>query len=60
MVQYLGVLISTWIGITDSLNFYGISVTELKEMFEQSINYYLEITIQIKSSKLDRAYDTLK
>ncbi|MBQ8469845.1 MAG: type II toxin-antitoxin system HicB family antitoxin [Clostridia bacterium] len=29
-------------GIRDSLNFYGTSVTELKEMFHQSIDDYLE------------------
>lgn len=30
-------------GITDSLNFHGTSVSELKEMFEQSIDNYLEL-----------------
>ena len=28
-------------GIADSLNFYGTSVDEMKEMFKQSINNYL-------------------
>lgn len=30
-------------GIADSLNFHGTSVLELKEMFEQSIDNYLEL-----------------
>lgn len=30
-------------GITDSLNFHGISITELKEMFEQCIDNYLDL-----------------
>lgn len=34
-------------GITDSLNFHGTSVTELKEMFEQSIDNYLELCEKI-------------
>ena len=34
-------------GITDSLNFHGTSVTELKEMFEQSIENYLELCEKI-------------
>lgn len=34
-------------GITDSLNFHGESVKELKQMFEQSIDNYLEICDQI-------------
>ncbi len=34
-------------GITDSLNFHGTSVIELKEMFEQSIDNYLELCEKI-------------
>ena len=34
-------------GITDSLNFHGQSVTELKEMFEQSIDNYLNLCEKI-------------
>ncbi len=34
-------------GITDSLNFHGTSVTELKEMFEQSVDNYLELCEKI-------------
>ena len=34
-------------GITDSLNFHGTSVTELKEMFEQCIDNYLELCEKI-------------
>lgn len=30
-------------GITDSLNFHGTSVVELKEMFKQCIDNYLEL-----------------
>lgn len=34
-------------GITDSLNFHGTSVTELEEMFKQSIDNYLELCEKI-------------
>ena len=34
-------------GITDSLNFHGTSVTELKEMFEQCIDNYLKLCEKI-------------
>ena len=34
-------------GITDSLNFHGTSVSELKEMFEQCIDNYLELCKKI-------------
>ena len=34
-------------GISDSLNFHGTSVAELKEMFEQSIDNYLELCAKI-------------
>lgn len=34
-------------GITDSLNFHGTSVAELKEMFQQSIDNYLELCEKI-------------
>ena len=34
-------------GITDSLNFHGTSITELKEMFEQSVDNYLELCEKI-------------
>lgn len=37
-------------GITDSLNFHGTSVIELKEMFEQCINNYLELCDKIGKS----------
>lgn len=30
-------------GIADSLNFHGTSVTELREMFKQSIDNYLDL-----------------
>ena len=44
-------------GIADSLNFYGTSVDEMKEMFKQSINNYLLLCeksgkIQIKNLKV--------
>ena len=35
------------LGISDSLNFHGTSVVELKEMFEQSIDNYLELCAKI-------------
>ncbi len=34
-------------GIADSLNFHGASVAELKEMFQQSIDNYLELCEKI-------------
>ena len=34
-------------GIADSLNFHGTSVAELKEMFKQSIDNYLELCEKI-------------
>lgn len=34
-------------GITDSLNFHGTSVSELKEMFEQCIDNYLDLCEKI-------------
>lgn len=34
-------------GIADSLNFHGTSVTELKEMFEQCIDNYLDLCEKI-------------
>ena len=34
-------------GITDSLNFHGTTVEELKQMFEQSIDNYLELCKKI-------------
>lgn len=34
-------------GITDSLNFHGSSVEELRQMFEQSIDNYLEFCEKI-------------
>lgn len=34
-------------GITDSLNFHGTSVAELKEMFKQSVDNYLELCERI-------------
>ena len=34
-------------GITDSLNFHGTSIAELKEMFRQSIDNYLELCVKI-------------
>lgn len=34
-------------GITDSLNFHGTTVKELKKMFEQSIDNYLELCEKI-------------
>lgn len=37
-------------GINDSLNFHGTSVGELKEMFEQSIDNYLELCERIGKS----------
>lgn len=37
-------------GIADSLNFHGTSVTELKEMFEQCIDNYLDLCKKIGKS----------
>lgn len=37
-------------GITDSLNFHGTTVEELKRMFEQSIDNYLELCKKIGKS----------
>lgn len=37
-------------GITDSLNFHGTSVTELKRMFEQCIDNYLDLCEKIGKS----------
>ena len=37
-------------GITDSLNFHGTSVAELKEMFEQCIDNYLDLCEKIGKS----------
>ncbi len=37
-------------GITDSLNFHGSTVEELKTMFEQSIDNYLELCIKVGKS----------
>lgn len=34
-------------GINDSLNFHGTSVTELKEMFKQCIDNYLDLCEKI-------------
>lgn len=34
-------------GITDSLNFHGTSIDELKKMFEQSIENYLEFCKEV-------------
>ena len=34
-------------GITDSLNFHGTSVTELEEMFHQSIDNYLAMCAEV-------------
>ena len=42
-------------GITDSLNFHGESVDELKEMFAQCIDNYLEICEQI-GKQLDKEF----
>lgn len=35
------------IGVTDSLNFHGTSVTELEEMFHQSVDNYLDFCKEI-------------
>lgn len=37
------ILIGEVFGISDSLNFHGQSISEIKEMFKQSIDNYLEI-----------------
>lgn len=37
-------------GIADSLNFHGTSVEELKRMFEQSIDNYLDLCQKIGKS----------
>lgn len=37
------ILVGKVFGITDSLNFHGTSVSELEEMFHQSIDNYLEM-----------------
>lgn len=41
------ILVGEVFGITDSLNFHGTSVTELKEMFEQCIDNYLDLCEKI-------------
>ena len=41
------IFIGTVFGINDSLNFHGASVSELKTMFEQSIENYLELCERI-------------
>ena len=42
-------------GLSDSLNFHGASVDELKTMFHQSIDNYLEICKEI-GKKPDKGY----
>ena len=37
-------------GVADSLNFHGTSVEELKEMFKQSIDNYLDLCEKIGKS----------
>lgn len=41
------IFVGTVIGIDDSLNFHGSSVSELKKVFENSIDNYLEMCAQI-------------
>lgn len=38
-----GIFVGEVFGITDSLNFHGKSVAELKEMFHQSVDNYLAL-----------------
>ena len=42
-----GIFVGEVFGITDSLSFHGTSVEELKQMFEQSIDNYLELCKKI-------------
>ena len=41
------IFIGEVVGIDDSLNFHGYSVSELEEMFHQSIDNYLDLCRQI-------------
>lgn len=41
-----GIFVGQVYGITDSLNFHGTSVTELEEMFHQSIDNYLAMCVK--------------
>lgn len=38
-----GIFVGEVFGIADSLNFHGTSVEELRRMFEQSIDNYLDL-----------------
>ena len=42
-----GIFVGEVFGITDSLNFHGKSVDELRQMFEQSIDNYLDLCKKI-------------
>lgn len=44
------ILVGEVFGITDSLNFHGTSVTELREMFEQCIDNYLDLCAKINKN----------
>ena len=43
-----GIFVGKVYGITDSLNFHGTSVSELEEMFHQSIDNYLAMCAECK------------
>ena len=43
-----GIFVGKVYGITDSLNFHGTSVSELEEMFHQSIDNYLAMCAEYK------------
>ena len=45
-------------GVADSLNFHGTSVEELKEMFKQSIDNYLDLCEKIGKSPDKEYQDT--
>ena len=42
-----GIFIGEVLGIADSLNFHGTSIEELKKMFDQSIDNYLDLRKRI-------------
>ena len=49
------IFVGTVIGINDSLNFHGASVSELKDSFRQSIDNYIELCKEL-GKKPEREY----
>ena len=50
VIEYDGeenIFVGEVFGISDSLNFHGTSIAELRDMFEQSIDNYLELCEKI-------------